>query len=216
MRKLLFLGYIFSYQNTVRRMTSITQADARIISDILAGGQSRMEALRIIYQNRKLKDMVSAFVKNNKGSAEDGQDVFHDGIIILDQNIRAGKFRGESPLDGYLYSICRFAWMNRMRKQARTVYVETPPTADEAPAATSPEAIILDEERKNVLNRLMSSIGERCAKILELWKLSYSMEEIAEQLGFSSADMARKAKYRCHLALLEQIKSNPHWEALLR
>lgn len=216
MQKLLFLGYIFSSQNTIKRMKPNNQTDERIISDILAGGRKRMEALQTIYKNRQLRDMVSSFIKNNKGNAEDGQDIFHDGMIALDQNIRNGKFRGESPLDGYLYSICRFLWMNQLRKKTRTVTMETLPQADDAPPVETPEGIFLDEERKDALNRLMEKIGERCSKILELWKLSYSMEEIAELLGFSSAGMARKAKYRCHASLLEQIKNNPQWASLLR
>jgi len=197
-------------------MKSINLSDEQIIQDIIAGGNLRLKALQSIYQNKQLKGMVTAFVSKNKGSATDGQDVFHDGMIILDQNVRNGKFRGESPLNGYLYSICRFVWMNQMRKQAHTVHVEILPQADDAAPVETPEGIILDEERKGVLNKLMRTIGERCSSILELWKLSYSMEEIAQTLGFSSADMARKAKYRCHVALLEQIKTNPQWESLLR
>ena len=64
-----------------------------------------------------------------------------------------------------------------------------------------------------MVGRLQSVI--KLQQILELWKLSYSMEEIAETLGFSSPDMARKAKYRCHVSLLEIIRNNPHVEQLL-
>lgn len=197
-------------------MKSIHANDDNTIADIIAGGSRRTRALQLIYQNKALRDMVNAFVRNNRGNETDAQDVFHDAMIILDQNVRNGKFRGESPLNGYFYSICRFVWMNRMRKQAHTVLPETMPADEGSEPADAADIQLLDEERQNVMGQLLNTIGERCRKILELWKLSYSMEEIAEQLGFSSSDMARKAKYRCHVALLEQVKNNPKWGEMLR
>jgi len=197
-------------------MESIKATNEQVINDILAGGVLRMKAIQAIYQNLQLKNMVIAYVQKNQGRFEDGQDIFHDGIIILDQNIRNGKFRGDAPIEGYLYSICRFAWMNRLRKEGRTIHTDEPPLPADAEAVHTPEGILLDEERRAVLARLMETIGERCSRILELWKLSFSMEEIAEKLGYSSAGMARKAKHRCHVALLEQIKTNPQWASLLR
>jgi RNA polymerase sigma factor (sigma-70 family) len=197
-------------------MKSIHANDDNTIADIVAGGSRRTRALQLIYQNKALRDMVNAFVRNHRGNETDAQDVFHDAMIILDQNVRNGKFRGESPLNGYFYSICRFVWMNRMRKQAHTVLPETMPADEGSEPADAADIRLLDEERQNVMGQLLNTIGERCRKILELWKLSYSMEEIAEQLGFSSSDMARKAKYRCHVALLEQVKNNPKWGEMLR
>ena len=104
--------------------------------------------------------------------------------------------------------------MNQLRKQAHTSSVAEMPLSNE-PDTLTPEVTLVTEERKTVLNRLLQELGERCQQILELWKLSYSMEEIAVSLGFSSSDMARKAKYRCHVSLLEIIRKNPHVEQLL-
>lgn len=188
--------------------------DEQLVAAISAGGPGRETALKAIYEDGDLKRMVAAFVRNHQGNATDGQDMFHEGMIVLDRNIREGKFRGEAPVKGYLYSICRFLWMNQLRKQAHTSSVAEMPLSNEHDTLT-PEVTLVTEERKTVLNRLLQELGERCQQILELWKLSYSMEEIAVSLGFSSADMARKAKYRCHVSLLEIIRKNPHVEQLL-
>jgi len=42
-----------------------------------------------------------------------------------------------------------------------------------------------------------------------MWKLSYSMAEIADTLQLSSEANARKIKYRCHMALMEYLDKNP-------
>ena len=182
--------------------------DEQLVSAISSGGQGREMALKAIYEDKDLKRMVAAFVRNHQGDATDGQDMFHEGMIVLDRNIREGKFRGEAPLKGYLYSICRLLWMNQLRKNAHTKPVAEMPPTKESDEYT-PEIALITDERKTLLNRLLEQLGERCRDILELWKLSYSMEEIAEKLGFSSSDMARKAKYRCHLNLMELVRQNP-------
>ena len=66
------------------------------------------------------------------------------------------------------------------------------------------------------MSNILLQVGERCKKILELWKLSYSMEEIAAEVGFSSAQMARKNKYRCHKRLIELLEKHPKLKDLLK
>ncbi len=189
--------------------------DDQFLAAINSGGQNRQAALRAIYNDNELKRKVIQFVRNRQGNAEDGQDMFHEGIIVLDRNIREGRFRGEAPLKGYLYSICRFLWMNQVRKQAHTTQGAETVLANE-PDEYTPEITMIAQERKDLLNSLLGQLGERCQRILELWKLSYSMEEIAASLGFSSADMARKAKYRCHVSLVELVQQNPEMQKVLK
>jgi len=189
--------------------------DDQFLAAINSGGQNRQAALRAIYDDNELKRKVIQFVRNRQGNTEDGQDMFHEGIIVLDRNIRESKFRGEAPLKGYLYSICRFLWMNQLRKQAHTTQGAETVLANE-PDEYTPEITMIAQERKDLLNSLLGQLGERCQRILELWKLSYSMEEIATSLGFSSADMARKAKYRCHVSLVELVQQNPEIQRVLK
>lgn len=189
--------------------------DEEFLAAINSGGQKRQTALRGIYADNELKRKVIQFVRNRQGNTEDGQDMFHEGIIVLDRNIRESRFRGEAPLKGYLYSICRFLWMNQLRKNAHTTQgAETVLTNE--PDEYTPEITLIAQERKYLLNNLLGQLGERCQRIMELWKLSYSMEEIADSLGFTSADMARKAKYRCHLNLMELVQQNPEMQKALK
>ncbi|HMR42177.1 MAG TPA: sigma-70 family RNA polymerase sigma factor [Saprospiraceae bacterium] len=187
----------------------------QLLEAIKAGGNDRQAAIRKIYDDRELKGKVIDFVRNHGGNTEDGQDMFHEGIIVLDRNIREEKFRGESSLQGYLYSICRFLWMNRARKQSKTRLTDESQPFEGA-ADFTPESNYFDEERKSVLRQILEQLGERCQKILNLWQLSYSMDEIAEAMGLANEQQARKAKYRCHLSLLEYLQQNPNLSELLK
>jgi RNA polymerase sigma factor (sigma-70 family) len=190
-------------------MSAITYTNESFVAAIKAGGTLRQNAIRWLYDDRELSQRVVSFVKNNRGNQEDGTDMFHEGIIVLDRNIREDKFRGEAPVKGYLYSICRFLWMNQMRKQERINLVDpVQPLKEEADLET-PEVSFHSEERKNLLSHLLDQLGEQCRKVLEMWKMSYSMAEIAETLQLSNEGNARKVKYRCHLALMEYLEKNP-------
>ena len=87
--------------------------DGEIVAMINAGGLKRDEAIAHVYGWEDLKNKVAAFIAARGGSRGEGLDVFHEGIIAFDRNVRAGKFRAETNLQGYLYSICRFVWNNR-------------------------------------------------------------------------------------------------------
>lgn len=189
--------------------------DQELVAAIKKGGPGRQEAIRYVYNKADLRRKVIHFVRNNQGNEEDGNDMFHEGIIVLDRNIREDKFRAESSLEGYLYSICRFLWQNQRRKKARVDLKEDPSQLDQV-EATTPEIQLLTEEKKSLLRRALEQLGERCKRILELWQLSYSMEEIAAEMEFSSAQMARKNKYRCQQSLLKFLQDQPKWKQWLQ
>ncbi len=183
--------------------------DDQIIKAIKSGGAGRQRAIRFLYKtNASVMQKVIQYVRNNSGNEQDGQDMFHEGIIVLDRNIRQDKFRGESSLSGYLFSICRLLWMNQIRKKSKTELRDDPMTMDQT-EKINPESLSMADEKKAILNKVLQQLGERCQKILELWKLSYSMQEIAEKMGFSSAAMATKNKYKCHKSLLKYLKEHP-------
>lgn len=189
--------------------------DQSLLNDIKEGGMKRQEAIAKIYRDTKLKNQVISFVKNNSGDGEQGIDVFHEGIITLDDNVRKDKYRGDGNLKGYLYSTCRFLWLNKLRRNKRMVYTEIEGTLDQVVVET-PESLSIEEEQKTVLNDLLQQLGEKCQQILEMWKLSYSMEEIAEKVGLGNAGIARRQRYNCYQKLLGFVSDRPELKNILK
>ena len=185
-----------------------TYTDKELIAAIQRGGQERNSAIQAIYQDRSFRQKVISYIKNNSGNQADGEDAFHEGLIVLDRNIRSGKFRGESSLKVYLFSICKFVWMNQIRKKSKVDYTEDNSRLDEVDR-NSPEMTFMKEEKKVLLRKIVAKLGPKCQRILELWKLSYSMQEIAKEMGYSSAAMARKHKHKCHKSLVKMLNEHP-------
>ena len=190
-------------------------SEAIIIEHIKAGGQKRQNAIALIYQDNKLKNQVILFVKNNSGSKDEGVDIFHEGIIAFDENVRKNKYKGDGQLKGYLYSTCRFLWLNRLKRSKRMVYTSENADLDQVSMET-PEHLSLKEEQKRIIDQLLSQLGEKCKQILELWKLSYSMEEIAKEVGLQNAGIARRQRYNCYQKLLQNIDKNPNLKNILK
>ena len=69
----------------------------------------------------------------------------------------------------------------------------------------------MEGEKRHFLDEALKQVGDRCRQILKLYSLRYSMEEIAQQVGLSSADMAKKENYRCRLKLKAFFDNNPGW-----
>ena len=65
-------------------------------------------------------------------------------------------------------------------------------------------------EKRNTLEALFSSIGEKCKELLLLSIYDKrSMKEISTMLGFSSQDSAKTQSYKCKQKLIKSLKENP-------
>jgi RNA polymerase sigma factor (sigma-70 family) len=155
-----------------------------------------------------MKAKVTTYVQRHGGNRSDGLDVFHDGIISLDKNIRTGNYRGESGLQGYLYSICRFIWNNEWRRRMKIAPGEVGNLQLE-PDDITPEILLRSQEETMLLSQVLELLDVSCKKILTLWKLSYSMAEIAIAMQLSSPELAKKYRFRCMQKLLGELDNHP-------
>lgn len=182
--------------------------DEELVNRIKAGGPGREKALHQIYINTTVKSKLTSLITNNSGNTQDAEDIYQEAIIVLDRNIREGHYRLDGSLTSYLYSTGKFLWMNHLRKKRLTLK-ENFMDSDLVSTSVQPDKIYMNDEKKKFLQSLLSRLGMRCQNILELWQLSYSMDEIARKLNIGDASIARKAKYDCQQQLIKLILSDP-------
>lgn len=175
---------------------------------IRSGGLKREQALSTLYNVTGLFFKIKQMVVKHGGNEEDARDVYHEGIITLDRKIRQGEYEDRGTIESYLFGICRFIWSNQQRKNKK-VDLKDDFTLYDRSTGENPLDTMLNNEDQNLVDSLFSSLGENCSKILSLWKLSYSMNEIAEQMGLPSGDNARKHKFRCYQKLIGLINNSP-------
>jgi RNA polymerase sigma factor (sigma-70 family) len=175
---------------------------------IRSGGSNREQALSSLYNVAGLFFKIKQMVTNHGGNEEDARDVFHEGIITLDRKIRQDEYEDRGTIESYLFGVCRFIWSNQQRKNKRVELKEDFTPYDQS-TGENPLDTMLNNEGQNMVATLFSQLGENCSKILSLWKLSYSMNEIADEMGLPSGDNARNHKFRCYQKLLGLIDNSP-------
>ena len=194
------------------------RTDEQITRALLGTEQQREEAFAYLYQQAGWREWVLRHVSREGGDTAAGEDVFQESLILLDRNLREGRFRGGSSLQTYFLGIAKQWWFNRQRG------IRPQPLSPDydRPETETPERIALQNERKQLIDSILDIIGDHCKKVLALYKLSLSNEEIAQELGLSSPEMAKKYTYRCRekfkayvmgrTELLEQLDIRPNAE----
>ncbi len=181
--------------------------DEAIVAGIQGTAAERDRALQqFLRQHRDLRGQILHYVSVNRGNEQDGEDVFQDAIVLFDRRIRRDGFEGKSSLATYFTSIARLHWIGKLRRKPDT---QNLPERHEADSIEDPEADYLVEEKKAILAAALERIGEKCKQLLNLYKLDYSMEEMAKELGISSAALAKKDAYRCRMKLRDYLMERP-------
>ena len=106
-------------------------------------------------------------------------------------------------------------WLNRLKRDGRMEYTSEISQLDQKNLET-PESLSMSNEQKDLLSNILSRLGEKCQQILELWKLSYSMEEIAQKVGLQNSGIARRQRYNCYQKLIQLLEKEPQLKNSLK
>lgn len=178
-------------------MQKPTFSQAAII-EALTGGEpeQRREALHYMFRDSALRERTVAHVRKHGGNRQDGEDVFQEAIIIFDRKLRLGAYRGEGNIEAFFMGIVRWHWFNEQHKadNAATVSVENTP---EPPPAGDPEVEYLISERREQFEKLLLQLTDKCRKLLKMYQLDFTMDEIAIQMGFANSGVAKKEAFLC-------------------
>ncbi len=169
--------------------------------EILTGLQqetgSRQLFIRILYEQNM--DFIYSGIKRFRLSFEDAQDAYSDALIGVCRQIEQGNFRGESKLSTYLFQSFSNRCVDRTRKSSSHIIEEELEQYTHLPekALSIIKQLEIHDEVRTV-RHLMGQLGEKCKQILmDSEYYGYSMEEIAERMGFNKASTASNIKYRC-------------------
>ena len=187
-------------------------SDSKIVEYLNEGGRKESRAIQQLLDLNRSK--ISSYVLKNSGNSSDADTVLVEGVTELVFNVRKGKFRGDSTLSTYLFSICRSLWLKSLKKNKR--YADDDAIIHMEDASESPLQLFNEQQIKSEVAFLLTSVGEACKKVLEMWSQHYSMTDISAQLGYKNSQIAMNKKNRCLSKLKDIVKDNmAHRELLL-
>jgi RNA polymerase sigma factor (sigma-70 family) len=146
---------------------------------------------------------IARLILNNNGTHENAKDIFQDALVIVIENVLHQKIDLTCSLGTYMYSVCRYIWLNHLRKRKITTQIEDNYSINERI-----EILSLNDSSHNIdaVNIAVSQLGNPCKSLLELFYYhNYTWEQIADELGYISAASARNQKYKCMERIREMV-----------
>jgi RNA polymerase sigma factor (sigma-70 family) len=171
-------------------ITEISFPDSPLIQAIKNGNE---KALGLFYKENfgKIQNMVF----KNSGTDDDAKDVYQEAMIDVVLQIKNGKLdQLSSRLSTYLYSICYYKWIDRLRKKGRMM---------ESGFDDDLDGVVIQEEESTspyllAMEKVMSQIGEKCRNILQFFYYEkLPMAQIANRMGFVDDNSAKSQKNKC-------------------
>ena len=148
---------------------------------------------------------VTRFVVNNNGTADEALDVFQDGLMVIYKKLKRGELDLTSGFHSYLFAICKYIWMNELRKSRRTeVSIES---SQEFRAVTDIQNEIEENEKRSFFKAKLETLPDDYKTILKMFFAKKSFKEIAEELNFS-VEYAKKKKYLAKKMLIELVRKD--------
>lgn len=162
------------------------QKDNRYVcGDILS--EEGIERLYVLYRAR----FMGYVQKRYQLEEETISDIYHDSFLLMIDNIRTGKYQQQNAsLFTYLLGIGKNLVLKKLHKKTERVLV-----------VEWLSELLPDSDWKSALeeaSRLVNEGASVCNQILQLfyWE-RLSMDEIAERMGYQSADVAKSKKNSC-------------------
>lgn len=142
------------------------------------------------------------------------EDVFHEALVNMIENILEGKFSGKSTIGTYLYAIANKLCLKRYDRKGRDDrYMKH--ESVRLHLADDPETMFINDEKRSLIDKTLSQLKPRNREVLRLWMRKFSMQEIADRLGYESATVVRITKSRSLKKLAEIIDGDPRLKRML-
>lgn len=181
--------------------------DETVISN-LATDQNLDQTIRFLYSS--YFEYVGRFVANNNGDWVDAEDIFQEVLVAFIHLVRKKKFRGESSIKTFLFSLNRNIWLNELKRRNRAEVRESRFEQAKKDDQTVSTALELREANANLM-KLMDELGETCKKILLLFYYeNRSMKEMLADLHYENEQVVRNKKHKCLKRLQQMLSDNKH------
>jgi RNA polymerase sigma factor (sigma-70 family) len=137
------------------------------------------------------------------GDEADAADVFQEAMVVLFEKARSEDFRLTCKIGTYLFAICKHLWYKKLeqRKRMPGAGIVNPEDHD----AAYEDDIKVHEEREEHYAQLdvaLDALGEPCRSLLRAYyHQDKSMQQIAQDFGYTNPDNAKTQKYKCLMRL---------------
>jgi RNA polymerase sigma factor (sigma-70 family) len=154
--------------------------------------------------------VLSNYIKQNQGSEQDAEDVFQEVIVTFIDIVKKEKFRGESSIKTFLFTLNKYAWLNELKKRGRVMLREEKYGNETDENEKDASQFLVERDAKKLVMALMDKLGDTCRKILTAYYYdSLSMKEILPLVNYENEQVLRNKKYKCLKSLEQMLAAAP-------
>ncbi len=175
--------------------------DADIVAGLQAGGFARSSTENQLYE--KYLYFIREGTRKHRLPEDDCVSAYDDTIMAGIDHITTGRFKGQSRLETYLYQIFSNKCVDLIRKKTTNrEQVHNAVSIDDTllqlpdPARTVVQQLITQSDNEQ-LHRHLQAIGDKCRQMLLAWGEGYTDGEIAHQMNYNTASVAKTSRLRC-------------------
>ena len=155
------------------------------------------KSLEKIYLEHK-ENCVNVLVRKQYTHQEKAEELFIDAILIFRENMLSGKIQQLSSLKSYLIGVC----INLVKSDINKKVSQGKKVDDVRLLLYNNNYNISesqDDKRLKLALDAFNTLSEKCKKIIvAFYVYKVSMKDIAQELGFANADVAKMTKSRCY------------------
>ncbi|MCR8557793.1 sigma-70 family RNA polymerase sigma factor [Mucilaginibacter sp. BJC16-A38] len=165
-------------------------------------------AIQFLYRSHY--PALSNYVRLNRGSEQDAEDIFQEVIVNFIEIVRKEKFRGEAGIGTFLYSLNRFTWLNELKRRNRALLREEVYDKKSGVDEKDVSQFLVERESKMLVLSLLEKLGDVCKQILtSFYYENKAMKEILQLVNFENEQVLRNKKYKCLKSLEQMLAANP-------
>lgn len=180
-------------------------SDKEIIISIKEG--KNQLALNSLYKRTLPK--IKVLIRKMNGNEQDALDIFQEAIIIFYREVKLDKMKEETNIDGFIYTVSRNLFLNKLRIINRTDSFDYSEAAYFVEEPSIERHLEMKDSESEIMS-LLDNLGDVCKKLLKAIvfdELDY--KEVAAKLGLASGDVAKTQKNRCKKKLESLLEENP-------
>lgn len=164
------------------------------------------QSLKVIFEDHS-EFCIQNLLRRTTCSFTEAEDIFMDAVLNFREKIVNGKIRYITRIRNYIYTTCLNMYRVRYSQQVRAL-----DKRDEVimyfqgESSYQEQDVSEDDHRKDLVIRAFQNLDPRCQCILKSYYVnSRNMSEIAEQMGFTNANVAKTTKSRCYKRWMKEI-----------
>lgn len=181
--------------------------DSTELQQLLSSGkeQERNNGLKLLM--KEMRGLVISDLKGYGASAEEAEEVFFDGLLVIDTKAQRKEFGQQDNIQGYFKNTCKYIWLKKQRKKK----LKLNNIDDYIDFFTVEDVVISGLTDEHVIKKIELAFNQLKPKCRSILNLSFfrglDPQEILESLQLTSLDVLKTTKNRCMKKLREIIES---------